>query len=139
MFTREFYTIDRSPEEIRALLAWATAQTQGKIHHEAPYAMGILATLEYLMGQGEELPQHYKGLFSPEAVLTQAQQGQNIGGMADANVKEPLHETLDHLRPGNPKCLLYKATVCIGGTPCHKGRINNGGDVLHRDTDNRGG
>ena len=53
---REYYTVDRSPREIKDLWDWATKECRGKIEHESPYAMGVLATLEYLMGTREDPP-----------------------------------------------------------------------------------
>ena len=44
----EFYTVDRSPREVLALWQWAQTQCLGRITRDDLYALGILATLEYL-------------------------------------------------------------------------------------------
>ena len=46
MATREYYTVDRSPQEVRNLWDWAIKECKGKIEHENPYAMGVLAAME---------------------------------------------------------------------------------------------
>lgn len=114
MLMREFYTVDRSPQEVRNLWEWAKAECEGRLAHEFPYAMGILAALEYLMGEAEELPQAYKGDFSLNNVLRQSEKPENVRSVGNTRVDEPLHDGLDTLRPGNPKTLLYKAPL-IGG------------------------
>ena len=98
MATREYYTVDRSPQEVRNLWDWAIKECKGKIEHENPYAMGVLAAMEYLMGETEELPQDYKGVFSLDNVLRQPKQlDQQARGCSGFHAG----------RPGNPKTFLY--------------------------------
>lgn len=106
---REYYTVDRSPAEIRELWDWAAKECRGKIEHETPYAMGVLATLEYLMGAREEPPQAYKGVFTLPNVLRQCEQPDEIRSVCDAGVDKALHDDLQPLRSGNPKTLFYDA------------------------------
>lgn len=56
---REYYTVERSPREVADLWDWAIDECAGKLEHENPYAMGVLACMEYLMGETEQRPQDY--------------------------------------------------------------------------------
>lgn len=139
MPVREYYTVDRSPEEVAALWSWAGKECAGKLEHENPYAVGVLAALEYLMGETESRPQDYKGLFRLDTVLRQAEEGEQIGGVHDARIDQPCDKLLDSLRPGNPKSLLYKTPV-VGGdvAVCERG-IDNGDEAFGGNTDSGGG
>ena len=53
----EFYTVDRSPREVLALWQWAQTRCLGRITRDELYALGILATLEYLSGVTDTKPQ----------------------------------------------------------------------------------
>lgn len=108
---REYYTVDRSPREIKDLWDWATKECRGKIEHESPYAMGVLATLEYLMGTREDPPQAYNGVFSLPNVLRQCEQPHEVGGVRDPRVNKALDDDLQPLGTGNPKTLFYTTTA----------------------------
>ena len=98
MAIREYFTVDRSPQEVRNLWDWAKEECKGKVEHEAPYAMGVLAAMAYLMGETEELPQDYKGVFSLDNVLRQSKQlAQQARGYSGSQA----------VRLGNPKTFLY--------------------------------
>lgn len=133
---REYYTVDRKPEEVQALWNWAKEECRGKIEHENPYAMGILAAMEYLMGETEELPQYYKGKFTLNNILRQSEKSENIRTMCEACVNEPLDNDFHSLRPGNPKCFLYDAPLIGGDIAGNQGGVNQGGDAVGRDTNN---
>lgn len=108
MATREYYTVDRSPQEVRNLWDWAIKECKGKVEHEKPYAMGVLAAMEYLMGETEELPQDYKGKFTLDNVLRQTQElAHRTAGTLQPEGNELVHCCLKSSRPGNPKTFLY--------------------------------
>lgn len=138
MPVREYYTVDRSPEEVAAVWNWAEKECTGKLEHENPYAMGVLAALEYLMGETESRPQDYKGLFRLDTVLRQAKEGEQIGSVRDACIDQPRDKLLDPLRPGNPKSLLYKIPVVGGDVATCKGCINHGDEAFGGNTDSGG-
>ena len=135
MPVREYYTVDRSPEEVAAVWNWAEKECAGKLEPENPYAMGVLAALEYLMGETESRPQDYKGLFRLDTVLRQAKEGEQIGGVRDACIDQSRDNLLDPLRPGNPKSLLYKAPVASRDVVIREGRIDSGDKAFRSDTD----
>lgn len=139
MPVREYYTVDRSPEEVAAVWNWAEKECVGKLEHENPYAMGVLAALEYLMGETESRPQDYKGLFRLDTVLRRAKEGEQIGGVRDACINQPRDNLLDPLRPGNPKSLLYKIPVVSGDVAIRKGCIDSGNEVFGGDADGGSG
>ena len=135
---REYYTVDRSPAEIRELWDWAAKECRGKIEHETPYAMGVLATLEYLMGAREEPPQAYKGVFTLPNVLRQCEQPDEIRSVCDAGVDKALHDDLQPLRSGNPKTLFYDAPLLAGGPMSGQSLINDADKAFRSDADNGG-
>lgn len=139
MPVREYYTVDRSPEEVAAVWNWAEKECVGKLEHENPYAMGVLAALEYLMGETESRPQDYKGLFRLDTVLRQAKKGEQIGGVRDACINQPRDNLLDPLRPGNPKNLLYKIPLVSGDVAIRKGCIDSGNEAFRGDADGGSG
>jgi len=108
---REYFTVDRSPQEVRDLWEWARDECSGKLEHENPYAMGVCAALEYLMGETEERPQDYKGVFSLQNVLRQSKHPDDVGCVSNTGIDKALHNDLQPLRPGNPKCILYKTPL----------------------------
>lgn len=113
---RDYYTVDRSPQEVAALWDWASEECRGKLPHETPYAFGVLAALEYLMGETEDLPQSYHGLFTLNNVLRQrGEKRADVGNMGNPNIDEPLHNSFQGLRPGNPKTLLYDPPLVGNG------------------------
>lgn len=57
IMVNEFYTVDRSSREVLALWQWAQTQCLGLITRDDLYALGILATLEYLSGVTDTMPQ----------------------------------------------------------------------------------
>lgn len=136
MPTLIYYTVDRRPEEIKELWDWAIEECRGKVEHENPYAMGVLACMEYLMGETEERPQDYKGVFTLANVLRSAQKVDHIRQQVDARVDEPLHNGLDSLRPGNPKCILYRAPLGAADASFGQGNVNSGNEVFEINTDN---
>jgi len=87
---REYYTVDRSPQEIRDLWDWAQNECSGLIEHENPYAMGVCAAMNYLMGETEERPQDYKGVFSLQNVLRQSDASGDSGKTAQAGSTDGL-------------------------------------------------
>lgn len=93
MAIREYFTVDRSPQEVRNLWDWAKEECKGKVEHEAPYAMGVLAAMDYLLGESNFLPQSYKGPFTLKNVMSQSEFNKPVLHDADA----PLW--------GNPKYL----------------------------------
>lgn len=109
-----YYTVDRTPEEIKGLWDWASDECRGKVEHENPYAMGVLACLEYLMGETEERPQDYKGVFTLKNVLTQANKSQEIGSERNSGINKLLNTGSNELRPGNPKTAFYKNSSSWG-------------------------
>lgn len=82
---RAFFSVERSPQEIVDLWTWAQEQCRGRLEHEAPYAMGILITLQYLMSPGacsemdavarsyELKPQDYRGVLKWDNIKDQAE------------------------------------------------------------------
>ena len=104
---REYYTVDRSPQEIRDLWDWAQNECSGLIEHENPYAMGVCAAMNYLMGETEERPHDYKGVFSLQNVLRQSDASGDSGkteqaGSTDAGTS----------RPGNPRGFFFRVPRC---------------------------
>lgn len=135
---REYFTVDRSPQEVRDLLDWATIECNGKLEHENPYAMGVAACLMYLMGETQQRPQDYKGVFTLKNVLRQSENTEKIGSVRDASLNQLADQHADALIPGNPKTLFYGAPF-LGGdvAPC-EGFVNNGDNAFGRDADNGG-
>lgn len=136
---REYYTVDRNPEEIKALWDWACNECQGQIEHERPYAAGVLAALEYLMGETEARPQNYKGTFTLHNVLRQTEKGQQVGGMGNSGPNQALDASFNGLRPGNPKALLYKSPVFSGDIATGEGGVNNGNEAFGSNADSGSG
>lgn len=112
MPSREYYTIDRSPQDVRDLWDWCEKECMGKIEHENPYAMGVAACLMYLMGETQQRPQDYKGVFALENVLRRSEKAENIGRMGNAGLNQPADDSADALLTGNPKTLFYDAQSC---------------------------
>lgn len=132
---RDYYTVDRSPQEIRDLWDWACDECAGKLEHENPYAMGVLAAMEYLMGENEDLPQAYKGVFNLSNVLRQSKRSDEVGSVSESRVNKPLYNDLDSFRPGNPKTLLYKAPLLGGDVAGGQSGVNDGGEALRGNPD----
>lgn len=115
---REYYTVDRSPREVRELWDWATEECRGRLEHETPYAMGVLACMEYLMGETEARPQDYHGVFSLKNVLKQSpQEPGKVGSMGNACFNKASDCGPDAFLPGNPKTFFYDAPLFGGNAP----------------------
>ncbi len=132
---REYFTVDRSPQEVRNLWDWCEKECKGKIEHENPYAMGVAACLMYLMGETEARPQDYKGLFNLKNVLRQPENAEKIGGMGDACFDKLAHNSADTLLPGNPKTLFYGAPFLTGNAASCESLINDGDYAVRSDSD----
>lgn len=136
---REYYTVDRSPREIKDLWDWATKECRGKIEHESPYAMGVLATLEYLMGTSEDPPQAYNGVFSLPNVLRHCEQPHEVGGVRDPRVNKALDDDLQPLGTGNPKALFYETPLLDGSPARDQNLVDDGNKAFRSDTDDGSG
>lgn len=132
----EYYTIDRTPQEVRNLWEWAKKECQGKVEHENLYAFGILAAMEYLMGESEALPQKYKGVFSLGNLLRQSKHPDEVGSVSDTRIDEPLNDNLHAFRPGNPKCVFYDTSLFGRDITGRKSGFDNAGKAFGSDTDN---
>ena len=122
---REYYTVDRSPREIKDLWDWATKECRGKIEHESPYAMGVLATLEYLMGTREDPPH--------------CEQPHEVGGVRDPRVNKALDDDLQPLGTGNPKTLFYETPLLDGSPARNQDLVDDGNKTFRSDTDDGSG
>lgn len=123
---REYYTIDRSPQEIRELWDWAKSECSGLIEHENPYAMGVSAAMSYLMGETNERPQDYKGVFNLRNVLRQTAQAEQAGSGVQPCLNQSAHYDSEPLGPGNPKGFFYKAPLGTGDVSkqeCSSGQV----------------
>ncbi len=139
MPSREYYTVDRSPQEMRDLWDWAVLECHGKLEHENPYAMGVLACMEYLMGETQQRPQDYKGLFTLKNVMRQSvEKVREAGGVGNAGLNELADNSLDTLLPGNPKTLFYNAPLLLGDAPGGEGLVNDGNHAVGSNADDRG-
>ena len=136
---REYYTIDRSPREIKELWDWAQEECTGLIEHENPYAMGVCAAMNYLMGETEERPQDYKGLFTLQNVLRQAKQAEQVGGGVQSGLDQTAGYGGERIGSGNPKCLLYKAPLLSGDISGLKDGVNKSAQTVGSDADQGGG
>lgn len=133
---QEYFSLTRSNEEIQRLWDWARRSSPGRREGERPYEEGVLAACEYLMGEGDFLPQEYCGVFSPRNLLRQhVEQGINVGQVGDVGIHKPVHEGFHSLRLGNPKCLLYGSTPISGNATGGEGCINDGDKVFRGDAD----
>lgn len=137
--TREYYTVDRSPQEVRNLWDWAIEECKGKLEHENPYAMGVLAAMEYLMGETEVLPQNYKGVFTLENVLRLSNSLENIVPAGDSGINQPIEDNGQSLRFGNPKSLTYDSSFFGGDVSGSQRSVDHGDETLRGNTDGRGG
>lgn len=61
---QEYFTVGRSPQEIRDLWEWAKGRCNKKAEHDDPYALGVWATIMYLFDNDMTPPQMYKGILS---------------------------------------------------------------------------
>ena len=136
---REYYTVDRSPQEIRDLWDWAQNECSGLVEHENPYAMGVCAAMNYLMGETEERPQDYKGVFSLQNVLRQTKQTEQICGGIQSGLNQSADDSSESLGSGNPKCLLYKASLLAGDVSSLHDCVNKSTQAVRRNTDHGGG
>ena len=128
--------MSRSNEEIKRLWDWARRSCVGRRDGERPFEEGVLAACEYLMGDGEFLPQEYCGDFSPRNLLRHhAEQGINVGQMGDSGLHKLAHEGFHSLRLGNPKSLLYGPAPISGDATGGEGRVNDGDKALRGDAD----
>ena len=135
----EFYTIDRSPDEIADLWDWAVDECHGKLVTDNPYAFGVMATLEYLMGENDFLPQSYQGVFTLDNVLRhRGKKLSNVRNIRNASVDNTLNNGFKRSRPGNPKTLLYSSSPLHRKSARGQGCVNNGDDVVRNNTDNVG-
>lgn len=133
---QDYFSVTRSNEEIQRLWDWARRSSPGRREGERPYEEGVLAACEYLMGEGDFLPQEYCGVFSPRNLLRQhVEQGINVGQVGDAGLHKPVHEGFHSLRLGNPKSLLYGSAPNSGNATGGEGRINDGDKVFRGDAD----
>lgn len=138
MRSREYYTIDRGPQEIGDLWNWAANECAGKLEHENPYAMGVLACMEYLMGETQQRPQDYKGVFRLKNVLRQFEKAQEVRRIGDSRFNEPGNAKPISLFPGNPKTLLYEAPVFSGDVVSGgEGALNECNDIIGSKPDDR--
>lgn len=122
--TREYYTVDRSPQEVRNLWDWAIGECKGKIEHENPYAMGVLAAMEYLMGETEVLPQNYKGVFTLKNVLRLSEPLENVLPAGKPGINQSIEDNRQPLRFGNPKSLAYDSSLSSGDVSGSQRGIN---------------
>ena len=135
--TREYYTVDRSPQEVRNVWDWAIEECRGKIEHENPYAMGVLAAMEYLMGETEVLPQNYKGVFTLKNVLRLSKPLEDILPACKPGINQSVEDNGQTLRFGNPKSLAYDSPFFGGDVSGGQGRVDHGNETLRGNTDGR--
>lgn len=83
-----YFSIIRSPDDIVEVLHWGLEQCRGKEDHEAPYALGILAAIQWLTDDSYPNPQDYLGPFTVENVLLQAKVAENIRNRSRADNEE---------------------------------------------------
>ena len=101
--------------------------------------MGVLATLEYLMGTSEDPPQAYNGVFSLPNVLRHCEQPHEVGGVRDPRVNKALDDDLQSLRPGNPKTLFYGTSLLDGSPARNQDLVDDGNKTFRSDTDDGSG
>lgn len=65
----EYFTVNRSPQEIRDLLDWTASRIKGKSEHDEPFAYGVAAAMEYMLYANSIPPQMYKGDMSLENIM----------------------------------------------------------------------
>lgn len=66
-----YFTVNRSPQELRDLWTWANGLCRRAAEHTQAYAFGVIATLNYLMDDNAVPPQTYKGKLSLPAIFGQ--------------------------------------------------------------------
>lgn len=137
MATREYYTVDRSPQEVRNLWDWANEEYGV---NKNPYAMGVLAAMVYLMGEAENLPQDCKGRFCPGNASQRAKQpSHKTGRMLHEDVNDFADCGLKSGLSSNSKPFLDGASLGLGDVVSSQGFVNDGDEAFRRNTDSWGG
>lgn len=123
-----YFSIIRSPDDIMEVLHWGLEQCRGKEDHEAPYALGILAAIQWLTDESYPNPQDYLGPFTVENVLLQAKVAENIRNRSRAEIEELIRHPFEGFTFGGREYPGYRPTLDFRAVPTSESGVDKRDD-----------